>query len=163
MDGDLHQDIVGSRFGILDDDVPVAVLVEDPGVEQLEFGEFGAAAAILVDQQAVGKLVLRILVEHLQVGMAQNGIEVIVELLDVLPVIAFGVVEAEEALLEDRILAIPKAEGEAEQLPVIAESGDYVLAPAVGPAARVVMGQIGPGRPAAAVILAHGAPWRSAR
>ena len=37
LGGDPHQDVVGRRLGVLDDDVEVAVVVEDAGVEQLVF------------------------------------------------------------------------------------------------------------------------------
>ena len=78
----------GVDLGVLDDDVEVAVLVEDAGVEQLELGALAAAAAVLLDQPAVGKLGLRILVEELHVGVRRRVVEVEVVLLDVLAVVA---------------------------------------------------------------------------
>jgi hypothetical protein len=38
MHGDLHEQILRRGFRILDHDVEIPVLVEDPGIEQLEFG-----------------------------------------------------------------------------------------------------------------------------
>jgi hypothetical protein len=48
--------------------------------------------------------------------MGRRAVEVEVVLLDVLAVIALAVGEAEQALLEDRILAVPQGQGEAEPL-----------------------------------------------
>lgn len=53
-------------------------------------------------------------------------------LLHVLTVIALAVVEAEEALLEDGILAVPERQCEAQPLIDVAETGDAVFAPAEG-------------------------------
>jgi hypothetical protein len=46
--------------------------------------------------------------------MGRGGVEVEPGFLDVLAVIAFGVGEAEEAFLEDRVAAVPKGWGEAQ-------------------------------------------------
>jgi hypothetical protein len=56
-------------------------------------------------------------------------VEVEVALLHVLAVIALAVREAEEPLLEDGILAVPQGQGEAEELPVVGDSPQSVLAP----------------------------------
>ena len=126
----------GAGLGVLDEDVEVAVVVEDAGVEQLELRLVLAAAAVLLDQPGVGKLALRILVEHLQVGVRRRGVEVVVELLHVLAVVALAVGQAEQALLEDRIAAVPQRQRQAQPLLVVADAGDAVLAPAIGAAAR---------------------------
>ena len=83
-------DVFRRRLGVLDDDVEVAVLVEDAGVEQLELGALAAAAAVLLDQPAVGKLRLRVLVEELHVRVRRRVVEVEVVLLDVLAVVALA-------------------------------------------------------------------------
>ena len=113
---DLHQQVVRRRLGVLDEDVEVAVVVEDAGVEQLELRLTAAAAAVLLDELGVGKRALRILVEHLQVGVRRRGVEVVVKLLDVLAVVALAVGQAEEAFLEDGIVAVPEGERQAEPL-----------------------------------------------
>src|SRR5262249_24097598 len=79
-------------------------------------------------------------------------------LLDVLTVIALTVGQAEQALLEDGVLAIPEGQGETEPLLVVGNAGQSVLAPAVGAGARLVMGEIVPGVAALAVVLADGPP-----
>ena len=35
--GDADEDVVGRRLGVLDEDVEIAIAVEDAGVQQLEF------------------------------------------------------------------------------------------------------------------------------
>ena len=71
--------------------------------------------------------------------MRRRAVEVEVVLLDVLAVIAFVAGEAEEALLEDRVAAVPEREGEADVLVAVADAGDAVLVPAVGARAGVVV------------------------
>ena len=66
-------------------------------------------------------------------------VEVEVVLLHVLAVVALAVGQAEQPLLEDRILAVPQRQREAEQLLVVADAGEAVLAPAVGARARLVV------------------------
>src|SRR4029453_1798662 len=77
---------------------------------------------------------------------------------DVLAMVALGVREAEEALLEDRILAVPERQREADPLVAVRDAQDPVLVPPVGPRAGVVMREVVPGRSVFAVVLAHGAP-----
>src|SRR5262249_58384931 len=83
---------------------------------------------------------------------------IVVELLDVLAVVALAVAEPEQALLQDRILAVPQRNREADTLLDVAEAGDAVLAPAIDAAARMGMGKVGPGVSVSAVVLAHRAP-----
>ena len=148
----------GSRLGVLDEDVEVAVLGEDAGVDQLELGILLAAAAVLLDQSAVGELRLRILVEHLHVRVRRRRVEVEVVLLHVLAVVALVAGEAEQALLEDRVAPVPERQGEAQVLRRVADAGEAVLVPAVDPRARVVVREVVPGGAVRAVVLAHGAP-----
>jgi hypothetical protein len=51
-DGDPIADVLGAGLGVLDEDVEVAVLVEDAGVDQLELGLVAAAPAVLLDERA---------------------------------------------------------------------------------------------------------------
>src|SRR5512140_2419869 len=90
--------------------------------------------------------------------MRRRGVEVVVELLHVLAVVAFLAAQAEEPLLDDGIAAVPEREREAEELVPIADAGDAVLAPAVRARAGVVVGKVFPGRAVRAVVLAHRAP-----
>ena len=117
-----------------------------------------AAAAAGLDQVGVGERRLRILVEVLHVRVGRRAVEVEVVLLDVLAVVALAVGQAEQPLLEDRVLAVPEGQREAEPLLVVGDAGQAVLAPAIGARAGLVVGEVVPGVAALAVVLAHGAP-----
>src|SRR5262249_13055012 len=110
------------------------------------------------DQVFVRERRLRVLVEHADVAVGRRRIEIVIQLLDVLAVIALPIREAVHALLEDRILPVPQRDREAERLLGIAEPADPVLAPAIGAAARVVVREVVPGLAIRAVVLAHRAP-----
>ena len=69
-----------------------------------------------------------ILVEHARIGIGRRRIEIVVELLDVLAVIALGIAEPEQAFLEDRIRAVPQRDAETERLRCVAKSAEAVLA-----------------------------------
>src|SRR5262249_20762287 len=66
--------------------------------------------------------------------------------------------QAEQPLLEDRVAAVPQRQRQAQALLVVADAGDAVLAPAVGAAAGVVVGEVVPGVARCAVVLADRAP-----
>ena len=113
-DGDAHQDVLGSRLGVLDEHVEVAILGEDPGVEQLELRLEPVPVAVPGDERLVGERRLRVLVEVLHVRMGRGAVEVEVILLDVLSVVPLAVGQAEEALLQDRVGPVPEGEPEAQ-------------------------------------------------
>src|SRR5262249_19936970 len=92
------------------------------------------------------------------VGVGRGAVEVEVVFLHVLAVVALGIGEAEGALLDDRIDAVPEGEGKAEPLLVVRDAEEAVLAPAVGAGAGVIVGEIVPGAAVLAVVLAAGAP-----
>ena len=138
-------DVVRRGLGVLDDHVEVAVVVEDPGVEQLVLEVVAAAAAVLGDQVRVRERPLRILVEALQVRVRGRAVEVEPVLLGVLAVVALAVGEPEDPLLEDRVGAVPQRERQAQPLALVADAGDAVLAPAVGARARLVVREVVPG------------------
>ncbi len=77
----------------------------------------------------VRELALRILVEHLQVRVRRRRVEVVVELLHVLAVVALAVGEPEQPLLEDRVAAVPERERQAEALLVVGEAARCRLRP----------------------------------
>src|SRR5262245_45281093 len=90
--------------------------------------------------------------------MRRRRVEVVVALLHVFAVIAFAGGEAEEALFENRILAVPQGNCKAQQLLIVADAEQAVFAPTIGAAARMVVAQRLPGHPARAVVLPHRAP-----
>ena len=155
---DLHQDVLGARLGVFHEDVEVAVLLEDPGVEELVLHLVAAAPPVRLHQVGVGIGRLRVLVEKLHVRVGRRAVEVEVVLLDVLAVVAFAVREPEEPLLQDRVFAVPQREGEAEVLLVVGDPSQTVLAPAIRPGTGVIMGEEVPGISVVAVVLPHRPP-----
>src|SRR5512139_3644159 len=156
--GDLHQDVVRAGLGVFDEDIEIAVVVERAAVDQLELGNLPAPAPVLFCQQRVGKRALGILVEHLEIGVGGRGVEVIIEFLHVLAVVGFAVGESEQPFLEEGVLLVPQRQSQAQVLVLVAQAGDAVLAPAVGAAARLVVGEVIPGVAPRAVVLAHSPP-----
>ena len=158
VDGDLDQDVFGRLLGILHEHVEVAVLVEHARIEQFVLELVPAAAAAGLDKVGIRERRLRILVEVLHVRMGRRAVEVEVVLLDVLAVIALAVGQAEQALLQDRVLAVPEGQREAEPLLVVGDAGQPVFAPAIGARAGLIVGEVIPGVAALAVVLAHRSP-----
>src|SRR5262249_59151226 len=66
--------------------------------------------------------------------------------------------QAEQAFLEDGVAAVPQRQGQAQATLPVRESGDAVLAPAVGATAGLVVGEVLPGVAVAAVVLADASP-----
>ena len=120
---DLHQDVFRAGLGVLHEDVEVAVVVEDAGVEELVLHLVPRPPAVGLDQIGVGKGRLRVLVEVLHVRVGRRAVEVEVVLLHVLAVVPLAVGQAEEPLLEDRVLPVPQGQREAEALLVVGDAG----------------------------------------
>src|SRR6185312_1787285 len=76
----------------------------------------------------------------------------------VLTVIAFAADQAEGPLFENRVVAVPERQGEAEQLLPVADAEQPILIPAIGFGASLIVRQIVPRRAVGAVVFAHGAP-----
>src|SRR5215467_4568590 len=90
--------------------------------------------------------------------MGRRAVEVEVVFLDVLAVIPFAVGQPKQALLENGILRVPQRQGEAKVLLVVRDAGKAVLAPSIGPGARLIVTEVVPGISRLAVVLAHGSP-----
>ena len=93
--------------------------------------------------------------------MRRRRVEVVVALLDVFAVVALAVGQAEQPLLQDRVAAVPERQRKAEDLLIVAEPEDAVLAPTVRAAPSRVVADRVPGRSAGAVVLANRAPLAS--
>ena len=145
-------------LGVVHLDDPVAVLVEHARVEELILRIELAAAAVLGNEVGVRELTLRVVVPPAVPGMARQCVEVPPVLLGVLAVISLVAREPEDSLLEDRVAAVPERQCEAQPLLDVREAGESVLAPAIRPRARLIMGQVLPRRAALAVVLADRAP-----
>src|SRR5437660_5069597 len=90
--------------------------------------------------------------------MRRRAVDVEVALLHVLAVVAFVAVEAEEPLLEDRVLVVPEHDGKTQAALAITDTEQAVLTPAVHSAARVVVREVGPHVGVRRIVLAHGPP-----
>ena len=153
-----NQNVFRCRLRILHEDIEIAIVVEDPRVEQLVLGIGAPATPVLLHELRIGKCPLRVLVETLHVRVAGDVVQVEVVLLHVLAVVAFVAGQAEHPLLQDRIGAVPEREREAQLLALVADAGDAVLAPAIGARAGVIVAEAFPGGPVLAVVFAHRAP-----
>ncbi len=158
FDGNAHHDIVGRVLRILDNDIEIAVVVEHAGIEDFIFRLISAAPPVFLDQLLVGVRVMRILVQHLHVRMSRRAVEIEVQLLYVLAVIALLIRQSKEPLLDDRIMPVPERERHAPVERVVAESGDPVFTPTVHAAARVIVREVVPRRAVFAVVLTDGTP-----
>ena len=93
-----------------------APVIEDAGVDDLELGLLPVTPRIFLYQEIVGKSSLRIFVEHAGVAVGRHRIDIVVEFLDVLAVIALAVAQTEHAFFQDRVLAVPQRDSQAEML-----------------------------------------------
>src|SRR5205085_517508 len=128
------------------------------GLDQLVLGLGAIALTALLQQPGVGIGGLGILVQPLHVGVGRRGVEVEVILLDVFAVVALVAGQAEQALLEDRVLLVPERQREAQALMVVRDAGQAVLAPAIGPRPRMLVGEELPRGAVGAVVLPHRPP-----
>ena len=112
----------------------------------------------MVDERVVGERGLRVVVAPLQQRVARQALEVPPVLLDVLAVVPLRPRETEHPLLEDRVLAVPEREREAQLVADVGDAGHPVLVPAVRAGARVIVRERVPGVAALGVVLADGAP-----
>ena len=158
VNGDADEHVFRAFLGVLHEHVKVPVVVKHARIEQFVLELLPRPSPVRLDQVAVGKLPLRVLVQILHVGVRGSAVDVEVVLLHVLPMVRLAVGEPEQALLQDRVALVPQREGKAQPLLVIADPPQPVLAPPVGPGARLVMGEIIPGVAVLAVVLADRAP-----
>jgi hypothetical protein len=154
----LRQDVFRAGFGIVYEDVKVAVVIEDAGVQQFVLHLVPGATTVYRYQVGVGIGRLRVLVEILHVRVGRRAVEIEVILFHVLAMVAFAVGEPEEPFLQDWVLPIPHGQRETEALFVIGNAGETILAPAVGARAGVIVGEEIPGVTVFTVVLAHGPP-----
>ncbi len=156
--GDPDADVIRSRLRVFHHHVKVAAGVENPGLGQLELRVVPRPRRRNAPQLLIGEGRLRILVERAQPRMGRRRVEVEMALLHVLAVVALGVGQPEKPLLEDGVLAIPQRDGKAQAALPVADAEQPVLAPAVRPAARLLVGEIAPALAIGRVVLAHRAP-----
>src|SRR3984893_8864622 len=90
--------------------------------------------------------------------MGRRAVDLEVVFLDVLAVVPLAVGQADQALFEDRVLAVPQRHGKAQPLMVVPEARKAVFAPVIGAGPRLVVREIIPGIAVLAVVLADRAP-----
>src|SRR5262249_11167130 len=112
-----------------------------------------APPAILDEKVLVGKSALRVVVTPPVPGMARNGVEIPPILLDVLTMIRFRPGQSKRPFLKNRVAPVPQRQAQAQPLLHITDPGQPVLAPSVGPRPGMIMRQVAPRLPIAAVIF----------
>ena len=156
LDG--HQQVVRAGLGVVHLGDPVPVPVKRAGVDQLVLGLVTVPAGVGIDQVLIRERALRVVVTPPVPGVARDGVQVPPVLLDVLAVVALRPGQPEGALLQDRVAPVPQGQGQAQPLVDVAEPGQAILSPPVGPGPRLVVRQVVPGVAVGAVVLPHRAP-----
>jgi hypothetical protein len=118
-DGDLNQDVFRRVFGVLNENIEIAVVVKHAGVEQFIFHLEPAATPVGFDQVFIRESALRILVEVFHVGMRRRAVEVEVIFFDVLAVVSLAVRKPEKTFLQNRIFAVPQRQRETKKLLIL--------------------------------------------
>src|SRR5262249_33458562 len=152
------QDVSAIGFGIFDDHVEIAIVLEDACIDEFILEILKSPARILLDQILVREARLGIFVDHLHIAVSRRAVYIELIFLDILAMIALRAGQAEHALLENRIVPIAQRQREAHILGAVADSSQTVLVPAIGAAAGVVVREIRPGAAILAVVFAHGSP-----
>ena len=155
---DPDADVGRGGLGVFHLHVEEPVVGEHARVEQFVFTVGVAAAGVAGHQLGIGEGPLRIAVERREVAGRGRGVEVVVQLLDVLAMVALRVREAEEPLLENFVAAIPEGQREGEAALVVGDPEQPVLAPAIGPGPGLVVRKRPPDVAIGGVVLAHRAP-----
>jgi hypothetical protein len=88
--------------------------------------------------------------------MRGRGIQIIVQFLDILAVIALMTCYAEQPLFQNRILAVPKGEGKADALVIIRDARNTILAPPICAGTRLLVREMAPSVAICRVIFADG-------
>jgi len=111
---DPHEDVFRTGFGILNEDVEIAVVIEDAGVEKFILHVVAVTLAVRLQQVSERKGRLGIFAEILHVRVGWRAVEVEVVLFHILAVVPFAVGQSEEPLFEDGVLPVPQGQAEAE-------------------------------------------------
>src|SRR5262245_59823901 len=90
--------------------------------------------------------------------MGRRAVEIEVVLIDVLAVIPFAVGETEEAVLQDRIAAVPQRDRKAQALLIVGHAGQPVFTPPVGARAGLIVREVRPRIAVVAVVFANSPP-----
>src|ERR1044072_7839763 len=94
-----NENIFHISLRVFNEDIEVAVFVEDARVQEFIFGSPFAPTTVLLYKLPVREFPLRILVEIFHVGMRWCGVQIKVVFLDILTVIALRARQTEDAFL----------------------------------------------------------------
>src|SRR5438034_9329809 len=111
-----HTCVVDVCLGVIDGDLEVAIVIEDPRVDELVLRIEVASPVVLVEQLLVRELSLWVDVPPTHPRMSQRRVEVPPILLRVLAVVTLVAVQSEDPLLDDGIASVPKSERQAQML-----------------------------------------------
>src|SRR5215831_14843275 len=90
--------------------------------------------------------------------MGWRAIQIEVVLLNVFAVVALAIGESKKAFFQNRVCSIPKSEGKAQRLLIIANASESVFSPTIGARASLIVREIIPSISVSAVIFANGSP-----
>ena len=95
-------------LGINDVDIPISVISEYPGIQEVKTWVLSGAPPILLNEKGIGILSLRVLVEVMKVTVAGRGIQIEVVLFDVFTMISLFPGKAKGTFFQDRVTAVPE-------------------------------------------------------
>src|SRR5215472_6827167 len=155
---DSNQDVFRSLLGVFHQHIEIAILFKDASIDQLVLKFVPRSFPVGFYQVVVWERSLRIFVEIFHVGVRWCAVQIEVVLLNIFAVITFAVCQAEEALFQDGVLAVPQRQGKAEILSIIGNTGEPIFAPAICARSCLVVTEIVPGMAILTVVFANCAP-----
>src|ERR1700691_6588923 len=72
---DAYADVLGIRLGILNEDIEIAVVIENARIEQFELRTLSGAAAVFFHQMGIRELSLWVFVKHPHVAVRGGVVE----------------------------------------------------------------------------------------
>ena len=157
-DSDADENVVGRPLGILALHIEITFLLKNSRVRQFKLGAGTPPPTVLAQKFRIGKRLLGIFVKRPHVAVGRRRIQIVIQLLDVLAVIAFVSVESVETFLQDGIVAVPQSKRKTQPRLPIGDAQQTVFPPAIRPRPRVIVRKITPTIPPSRVILSDGAP-----
>src|SRR5215472_2909385 len=155
---DSNQDVFRSLFGVFHQHIEIAIIFKGASIDQLVLKFAPRSFPVDFYQVLVWERSLRIFVEIFHVGVGWCAVQIKVVLLNIFAVITFAVREAEEALFQDGVLAIPQRQGKAEILSIVGNTGEPIFAPAICARSCLVVTEIVPGMAILTVVFSNCAP-----
>jgi hypothetical protein len=140
-------------LGIFHENIPVTVLFEGVSVQYLVLVNVSTTIGALSNELLVRIWPLWILVKILHVRMRRRGIKIVIQLLDILSVIALMTSDTKEPLLQNGVYSIPKSQRKAQVLMIVADAGQAIFTPAICTGSCLRMRKMGPGIAIVGVIF----------